>query len=464
MVNQPIKIAFIALGCAKNLVDSEKMLGLLGEAGAIITPDEADADVIVINTCGFLQAARAEAHHYIAQAIEQKQTGHCRRVVVAGCLPQRDGEKLLKDLPGIDALIGIHQRDKLVQAALKPLPKTKRRPQPDLYLSDSQQHLAPDTARLRLTPRHYAYLRISDGCDHMCTFCTIPTIKGPMRSKPLQIVLEEARELIGDGALELNLIGQDTSAYGQDIGYTEGIAGLLGELNQLQEIKWIRLLYAYPSTITDQIIDQIAQCQRVVKYIDIPLQHINDRILKAMHRTVTRRQTEALIQKLRDRIPNINIRTTLIAGFPGETESEFEELLQFVRQTEFSALGVFPFSYEPETPSARLSGQLPDELKHARADAIMEIQQQIAFQQAAQQVGKTFQVLIDEQTDDQLFVGRHAGQAPDVDAVTYVSAANLQIGQCLQVRCQASQEYDLIAQPTDDIRTSNKTSPLTKGG
>jgi ribosomal protein S12 methylthiotransferase len=276
-------------------------------------------------------------------------------------------------------------------------------------------------------------------------------IKGPMRSKPLEMVLAEARELISDGAIELNLIGQDTSAYGQDLDYQDGLVGLLKELNQLQDLKWIRLLYAYPSTISDAIIEAMAECQRVVNYIDIPLQHINNRILKAMHRQVTSKQTEELIQQLRDRIPDIAIRTTFISGFPGETEAEFEELLDFVRRTKFSAVGVFPFSYEPETPSARLNDQLSDKIKQARADVIMEAQQQIAFQQAAQQVGKTFEVLIDEQTDDDCFVGRHAGQAPEVDAVTYVLSDSIQIGQVVQVRCQSSQGYDLIAKPTDDI-------------
>jgi ribosomal protein S12 methylthiotransferase len=498
---KPTKVAFIALGCAKNLVDSEKMLGQLAEHGAIITSDESDADVIVVNTCGFLEASRVEAHEAIAEAVEQKRTGRCRRVVVAGCLVQRDGERLLDAVPGIDALVGVHQRDDVVTAALSPLlgknekrgerntrspkgKKTETRPRPDLFLGDYHPYVATDTARLRLTPRHYAYLRISEGCNQRCTFCTIPAIRGPMHCKPVEVILAEARELASDQAVELNLIGQDTTSYGRDIGYGPGLAGLLRELNRLDEVAWIRLLYAYPTDFTDEMIDAIAECERVVKYIDIPLQHINDRILKAMHRRVTRRQTETLLQRLRDRIPGVTIRTTFIAGFPGETEAEFEELLTFVKEFGFSAVGVFPYSQEPDTPAGRMKGQLPAEVKEARADAIMEVQQEVAFAQAARRRGQLLDVLIDAKLKDGQYVGRHAGQAPEVDSVTYVltalpdarkkagrasavptrargkkttahgtaryrpAAHSLQPGEIVRVVCEGSQGYDLIARPT----------------
>jgi len=473
---QPTRVAFVALGCAKNLVDSEKMLGQLAERGAAITADESDAEVIVINTCGFLEAARAEAHAEIAAALERKRRGPCRRVVVAGCLVQRDGEKLLKAFPEIDALVGVHRRDDVARAALVPGPAGKgekgNRPRrrgsrraeghkrtPDLYLGDYHPHAALDTARLRVTPRHYAYLRISEGCDQKCTFCTIPAIRGPMHGKPPPVVLAEARELIADGAFELNLIAQDTTSYGRDFDDAPGLAGLLRELDKLDGVGWLRLLYAYPSVFTDEMIDAVGACEHVVEYVDLPLQHINDRILKAMGRGVTRAETESLLERLRARIPGISIRTTLIAGFPGETEAEFEELLAFVRETGFSAVGVFPYSREPDTPAGRMRGQLPDPVKQARADAIMEVQQEIAFAHAAGFKGKLLDVLIDEKAADGRFKGRHRGQAPDVDAVTDVLAADLHPGQRLRVRCERSQGYDLIARPADAILPASKLVP-----
>lgn len=451
-----VHVAFVALGCAKNLVDSEKMLGQLAEAGAVITADEADADVIVINTCGFLEASRQEAHQAIAKAVAQKRKGRCRRIVVAGCLVQRDGAKLLDAVPGIDALVGVHRRDDIVEAALKPGTTDRRRsarqrPPVDLHLGEYHPYVALDTARLRITPRHYAYLRISEGCNQKCTFCTIPAIRGPMHCKPPEVILAEARELISDGALELNLIGQDTTSYGQDIDYAPGLTGLLREMNKLDGVRWIRLLYVYPSVLTDETIDAIADCDRIVKYIDIPLQHINNRVLKAMARRVTRAQTERLLDKLRKRIPGVSIRTTFISGFPGETEAEFQELLSFVREFRFSAVGVFPYSLEPDTPAGRMKDQLPIEVKQTRADAIMAVQKEVAFAAAREQVGRRFEVLIEGQAGEQGNVGRHAGQAPEVDAVTYVSGGQLQAGQFVRAICRQSQGYDLIARPIEAI-------------
>jgi len=462
-LTEPLKVAFVALGCAKNLVDSEKMLGQLVEGGVLITADEEDADVLLINTCGFLEASRREAHEEIAAAVARKQQGRCRRVVVAGCLVQRDGARLLEAVPGIDALVGVHQRDEVLRAVLgesRGAPArndpagdrlTSRRRPADLYLGDYHPYVAMDTGRLRLTPRHYAYLRVSEGCSQKCTFCTIPAIRGPMHSKPVPAILAEARELIADGAVELNLIGQDTTSYGRDIDYGPGLAGLLRELNRLDGVRWIRLLYAYPSALTDEMIEAIAECEKVVKYVDIPLQHINDRLLKAMHRRVTRFQTETLLEKLRDRIAGVAIRTTFISGFPGETDAEFQELLEFVRRTRFAAVGVFPFSAERDTAAGRMKGQLPAEVKKARADAIMEAQQEVAFELAGRQTGTLLEVLLDRAAGKGRYVGRHAGQAPEVDAVTYVTGKRLVPGEFVRVRCKRSAGYDLIARPTDAI-------------
>jgi len=281
-----------------------------------------------------------------------------------------------------------------------------------------------------------------------------------MHCKPVDVILAEARELASDGAVELNLIGQDTTSYGRDTGYGPGLAGLLRKLNRLDEVTWIRLLYAYPTEFTDEMIDAIGECERIVKYIDLPLQHINDRMLKAMHRRVTRRETENLLQKLRDRIPGVTIRTTFISGFPGETEAEFQELLRFVKDFGFAAVGVFPYSLEPDTPAGRMKSQLPAEVKEARANAIMETQQEVAFAQAAARKGEFLEVLIDTELKDGRYVGRHAGQAPEVDSVTYVLTAHprgnrkagdcsLKAGQFVRVLCEGSQGYDLIARPTN---------------
>ena len=441
------RIAFVSLGCAKNLVDSEKMLGELAQNDCAITTDPDDADAIVINTCGFLEASRAEAHEAIAEAVTHKKTGRCRKVVVTGCLVQRDGERLLADVPGIDALVGVNNRGDVVRAVLgKADPR-----QVDLYLGDYYWRQDDDTARLRLTPQHYAYLRISEGCDQKCTFCTIPSIRGPMHCKSVEQIVAEANELANDGAVEINLIGQDTTSYGRDIEYEPGLAGLLRALNGVEALRWIRLLYVYPTDLTDRILRTIADCERIVNYIDIPLQHINDRMLKAMHRRIDKRGTVALLERIRRLIPGVAVRTTLIAGFPGETDAEFEELLEFVEDFQFDALGVFPYSNEPDTPSGRMTNQLPDELKQERADELMAVQQEVAFGLALQRVGREFEVLIEDAPRDGAQPARHAGQAPEVDSLTYVTGRRYEPGEFVEVRCTAAREYDLIAQPTGVI-------------
>jgi ribosomal protein S12 methylthiotransferase len=444
----PTKVGFVALGCAKNIVDSEKMLGQLIEAGCVLTSEE-NADVIVVNTCGFLEASRTEADEVIAELTARKDAaGEGPRVVVAGCLVERDGTKLIERHPAIDALVGVHRRDDVVRAVRRSLGREPASA-PDLFLGDYHVYTQIDTARLRLTPQHYAYLRISEGCNQKCTFCTIPSIRGTMRSKPMQALLAEARELSLDGAVELNLIGQDTTSYGHDLDGTYQLSSLLSGLDEADVAPWIRLLYVYPSVFTDEMIDTIAASPRICKYIDIPLQHINDGMLKAMARRVTRAQTEALLDKLRTRIPEVAIRTTMIAGFPGETDAQFEELLQFIKDFRFDALGVFPYSLEPDTPSGRMSDHLPEELKDERVDALMEVQQEVAFALGDERIGKTMTVLVDDREDEDYVIARHAGQAPEVDSVTWVASKTAQPGQFLDVRCVGRQEYDLVAEPAD---------------
>lgn len=454
---RPPRVAFVSLGCAKNLVDSEKMLGQLAEAGCVLTGDEDAADVLVINTCGFLEASRTEADEVIAEAVGRKEHGRLRRVVVAGCLVQRDKEAILERIPGVDALVGVNNRDDIVRAVVggeRPgrngKGKGKRKPTPpDLYLADYHPFVQIDTARLRLTPRHYAYLRISEGCDQKCTFCTIPSIRGRMHCKPPSMVLDEARELVSDGAAEISLIGQDTTSYGlgeDSIGV--GLAGLLRLLDTVDGLRWLRLMYVYPSVLSDEMLDAIAECDRVCKYIDIPLQHINDRVLKAMHRRVDRATTEQLLERIRRRIPGVSVRTTMIVGFPGETDAEFAELVEFVRAARFDALGVFPYSLEPDTPAGRMKDQVSDAVKDERVDALMSAQQEVAFALAEERMGSSFEVLVDEVVRKGVVSARHQGQAPAVDSATLVEGSSAEAGEFLTVRCIGRDGYDLRAVPT----------------
>lgn len=476
-------VSFVSLGCPKNLVDSEKMLGLIAEAGCpIVSPDD-PADVVVVNTCGFLSASREEAVGILRELADQKRAGELKRIVVAGCLVQRDGRGLIGEIPEIDALVGVNNRHDVVRAVLgskrrsakskkggaspKAGASTKSRSTasrslpvvaPDTYLGD--YHAASwteanrsDRARLRLTPTHYAYLRMSEGCNQKCTFCTIPSIRGPMHCKTPDEIMAEARELIDDGALELNLIGQDTTSYGQDLGYAPGLSGLLRTMNTLDGVRWIRLMYAYPSDFTDEMIDAIGQCEKIAPYIDIPLQHISDRVLKAMHRRVTRRETETLLAKLRERIPGVAIRTTFIAGFPGETHAEFQELQRFIAEFGFDAMGVFPYSSEPGTPAHRMKGAIDPDIIEERVGALMRTQQEVAFRRNAAMKGRELLVMIDDfghmegPGGDSVYPARHAGQAPEVDSVTLVQGGEHDPGEVVRVRITGHRDYDLLAAP-----------------
>lgn len=462
-------VSFISLGCPKNLVDSEKMLGLLAEAGCpIVSGDDQSGDVVVVNTCGFLSASRDEAIGILREAASQKKRGEIKRLVVAGCLVQRDGKGLVDDVPEIDALVGVHNRRDIVRAVTGETAKNRKaekskqkrktgeadRKPADSVLFLGEYHATSwtgenksDQARLRLTPSHYAYLRMSEGCNQKCTFCTIPSIRGPMHSKSVDEIMAEARELIDDGAVEINLLGQDTTSYGGDIGYKPGLAGLLKTLNTLDGATWIRLMYAYPSDFTDEMIDAIAGNERIAKYIDIPLQHINDRVLKAMHRRVTRRETESLLKRLRTRIPGVSIRTTFIAGFPGETEAEHRELREFVRDFGFDMLGVFPYSNEPGTPAHKMKDHLPPALISERVEELMLTQQQVAFARAKARKGERLRVMIDDYGRKGVYTARHQGQAPDVDSVVYVDGGEFDPGQFVDVKVTGAREYDLLAKP-----------------
>ena len=446
--NKPIYVSLVSLGCPKNLVDSERMLGELAEAGCVVGATMDEADVIVINTCGFLSAARDESLEVIAEAVEQKRTGRAKRVVVAGCLPSRDGEQLYEMVDGIDAVIGVNDREAVLQAVLQEEKITRISKEAVPF----GRRLSGDAGRFRLTPRSTAYLRIAEGCSQKCSFCTIPAIRGPFRSKPPEMVLAEARELLADGAVELNVIAQDTTAYGSDFKSARadagGLASLLRSLNELDGIEWIRLMYAYPRRFDDDLIAAIAECEHVVPYVDFPLQHISTPVLRRMKRHVTREETETLLHKLRERICGLSIRTSLIVGFPGETEDQFEELLQFVRDFRFEALGVFEFSPEPGTAAAEMSHQVSAHLAAERAEAVMLAQREIAFAANERMLGATLEVLIDGVDSSGVCVGRHSGQAPDIDSLCILTD-HRPAGSLISASVVGGEGYDLIVEPTE---------------
>lgn len=432
-----MRVALVSLGCPKNLIDSEKILALLAEGGCIVAAPMDQADVIVVNTCGFLEAARQESLQVIREALAHKRAGAAQRVVVAGCLVNRDAEQLYKLAPGIDAIVGVNNRHQILQAVT-----AKRRvTRTDPYSSG----VCSDAGRFRLTPRHTAYLRICEGCDRECSFCTIPAIRGPFRSKQLEAILAEARELIADGAVELNVIGQDTTAYGRDLGVKGSLASLLRRLDRLDGVRWIRLMYAYPRPF-DALIEAIASTAHVVTYIDLPLQHISDPILRRMKRGITRAGIEKLLVKIRRRIGGAAIRTTFIVGFPGESDAQFAELLEFVREFQFDALGVFEFCPEPGTTAAELPRQIPDDVKAARARALMAQQQQIAFAANSASVGRLIEVLVDGVDTQGRCVGRYYAQAPDIDGVCYLSEPRSP-GTFVTGKIVGWEDYDLLVRP-----------------
>jgi len=516
-------VAFVSLGCPKNLVDSEQMLGTLAESGYTLVDSDEPADAVIINTCGFLEASKEESLDVIHEAIERKRRGELKRVVVAGCLVQRHRAKMLEWAPGIDAMIGVFDRDHVLDAIAggtkRDVPRTDGIDSPRYWIAGNALQAAKergirtvgltvngadgrgvgyfedDSARFRLTPRHWAYLRVSEGCNQKCAFCTIPSIRGKMRSKPLDRIIAEARQLMADGVFELNLIGQDTTSYGYDIygsepraarqpnfsargsmaqvapspEYTGDLIGLLTALNDVAAEHgggWIRLMYVYPTHFTDEMIDTIASLPHIARYIDIPLQHMSDRVLSAMRRNITRAEQEALLHKLRERVPGLAIRTTFITGFPGETQEDHEELLEFVDAFGFDMMGVFRYSREDGTPAGRMDLdpdlRVPDEIKAAREAELMTLQQEIAFENAQYVADQRcqFDVLIDVKAESAGEAGvpmsRHVGrcyhQAPQVDSVTYVdSESPLAPGELVRCTIVDADGYDLIARPTAEL-------------
>ncbi len=440
--DKPIRVALISLGCAKALVDSEKMMALLAEAGCVVGASPEAADVVLVNTCAFIQPATDESLGAIREALKLKVAGTVGRVVVAGCLPQRRQETLLAELPGIDAAIGVFDREAVVEAV------TGAAGEPFVRVGGTGGVCEDDRGRFRLTPRHTAYLRLSEGCNAGCSFCTIPLIRGRLRSKPMDVLEAEAAELVADGAVELNLIAQDTTAYGSDLAGGADLASLLPLLDGLDGVRWIRLMYAHPATITDAAIAAIAECPRVVKYLDVPLQHVADGVLERMRRGYGRARIDELLATLRRRVGGIALRTTFIVGFPGETRDEFRELLDFVAEQRFAAVGVFPYWPEMGTVAVALSGQVPGKTRLRRRDRLMKTQQQIAFAANDAMMGRTIEVLVDGEDAAGRTVARHAGQAPDADSVCHLTRP-AGAGRIVKARVVGYDGYDLVVEEID---------------
>ena len=445
--------AFVSLGCPKNLVDSERMLGKLALDGYALVSEPDGADFVVVNTCGFIEDSRKESKAVVREMLELKAAGRTGGVVLAGCLAEREGATLLEEMPDLDHIVGVHAREEITSVAerIRSGMSEQRelfRPAPII----SQE----DTERLRLTPGHFAYLKISEGCDRTCTFCSIPSMRGKHVTKPIDQCVAEARELAADGVRELILVAQDTTYYGMDLYGEVRLAALLRALRQVEGIDWIRLMYLYPVNFTDELIDTIGdgmmdgQGAQILPYLDMPLQHINSRVLKRMQRRVNRERTIELVGQLRERLPNLVLRTTFVVGFPGETEAQFEELRDFVRDTRFERLGVFPYSPEPGTPAMKLDGHLPESVRQGRAETLLADQQPIAFAFGDSLVDFELDCLIDQSSENGTAIGRLYSDAPEIDGVVYVAADGLEAGQIVPVTLDARRDYDWIGSLSDD--------------
>ncbi|NIM01378.1 MAG: 30S ribosomal protein S12 methylthiotransferase RimO [Acidobacteria bacterium] len=454
------KVGVISLGCAKNLVDSEVMLGHLGRAGCRFVQDPAEADVILVNTCGFIEAAREESVETILEAAELKKTGRLRRLVVAGCMVQRYAEELKKTLPEVDAFIGLDQLDRIVESAgveagdavpasdlplLQPGaraagPTATAAWGPSTYLYDEH------TPRSLATPAWTAYVKIAEGCDHTCAFCAIPSFRGSFRSRDTASIHAEALALSERGVREISLIAQDSSHYGRDLGMTEGLAALLAELNGIDALRWIRLHYLYPNTITPMLIETMAALPRVVDYVDLPLQHAHPDTLKRMRRGGSGESHLKLLERFRAVMPDGALRSTFIVGFPGETDDEFEALLDFVAAARFDHLGVFTYSHEESTPACAVPDDVPPEVKERRRERLMELQRGIATEANERRVGRTVEVLVEgaHPETEHLLVGRTRGQALDVDGQVLINDGTAEPGSFVRVELTETAGYDLV--------------------
>jgi ribosomal protein S12 methylthiotransferase len=422
------------------------MMGLLKLDGYQLVGDPMDTDFVVVNTCGFIEQARTESFGAIDEMLALKKAGKTKGVIVTGCLAERQKEQLLEDRPEIDSLVGVFGREEITQIADRLVGDLAEQ---RVVFQPAPIRALPDEDRLQITPKHFAYLKISEGCDRLCTFCAIPKMRGKHATKPMEQVIAEATQLANNGVRELIIVAQDTTYYGMDLYGEPRLAELLEELNKIEGFDWIRLMYFYPMYIDEKLMQVIADSEKIVPYIDMPLQHADDVMLKRMSRRVNSADTETQIELMRKMIPNLVLRTTFITGFPGETDEQFETLVDFVQRHKFERMGVFTYSLEPDTPAAKIDGHLDEDVKNARRDRLMEVQQEIMFRYNKAQMRKMIDVIIDKPVDGQegAWIGRSTGDAPDVDSVVYVTQMEdeIEVGDIVPCEVVTFKEYDLIA-------------------
>jgi len=433
------KVKVVTLGCEKNLVDSEIMAGLIHQRGYGLVEDKEDATIIIVNTCGFIDAAKEESVNTILELADLKQTANLKALIVSGCLTQRYKEQLMEEMPEIDGIVGtgdFHNINEIVDAAL-----AGKKP---IYVGNPIFNYEQILPRRVTTPRYTAFVKIAEGCDNACTFCSIPIMRGKFRSRSMESILAEVTSLASQGVKEVSLIAQDSTNYGTDLYEGFQLPALLNKVSEVPGIEWVRLHYTYPGFFTDELIETIASNPKICKYIDVPLQHSEDSILKRMRRPGRQKDARELIRKIRERMPNVAIRTSIIVGFPGETEEDFERLKEFIAEVEFDRLGVFTYSFEEDTPAARLPGHLPEEVKEFRANTLMELQRSISDKRGGRRLGEELDVLIERYDGrSDVYIGRSQYDAPEIDGEVFVTGKNIQIGEITKVSVTHSFEFDL---------------------
>nr|WP_294524545.1 30S ribosomal protein S12 methylthiotransferase RimO [uncultured Blautia sp.] len=442
-----MKLLFVSLGCDKNLVDSEEMLGLLTRNGHEIIDDETKADAIIVNTCCFIGDAKEESVNTILEMAEYKKAGSCKVLIVTGCMAQRYKEEIIQEIPEVDAVLGTTSYGEILEAMEAAEAGKHFQEFKDI------DYLPEDLGRRVLTTGgHYGYLKIAEGCDKHCTYCIIPKLRGKYRSVPMERLLKQAQDMAEQGVKELILVAQETTVYGKDLYGKKSLHILLKELCKIQGIRWIRILYCYPEEIYDELIQVMKEEEKICDYLDLPIQHASDAVLKRMGRRTTKAELVEIVEKLRREIPDIVLRTTLITGFPGETEEDHQELMDFVDQMEFDRLGAFTYSREEDTPAASMEGQIPEEVKEERKDQLMELQQEISLEKGQQRIGQVVSVMIEGQiSGESAYIGRTYGDAPKVDGYIFVQTGELLVtGDFVNVRITGALEYDLIGELEDE--------------
>lgn len=437
-----IKVGMVSLGCAKNQVDAERMLANMQNEGIEIETDPSLCDAVIVNTCGFIEDAKKESIENILDFVEMKEEGNLKVVAVTGCLAERYREELAKEIPEIDIVLGIGSNDQLIKSIKKALDGEK------IVSFGEKTDLSLEGDRLLANDPHFAYLKIAEGCDNRCTYCAIPLIRGEFRSRPMENVIEEAKTLAKGGVTELNVVAQDTTRYGEDIYGKLMLPELLTELCKIPELKWVRVLYCYPDRITDEFLDVMAKEDKIVKYIDIPLQHSSGDILKRMNRRGNTKELKALMSKIREKVDGVVLRTTLIAGFPGETDKDFEELCEFIEDVKFERLGCFAYSREEDTPACDMDDQIDEDVKRRRCDVIMDTQIEIAAEFSNSIIGRELEVLCEDYDfENDEYIGRSYMDAPDIDTrVFFTSDGEVGLGEYVKVKITDSLDYDLIGE------------------